>query len=200
MALRQILLEGDPALLKKSRKVTNFDERLHILIDDMRETLMLAEGLGLAAPQVGVLRSVVLVVDINKEDLTPEEQIVELINPEIVEVEGRVTGPEGCLSMPDLTGIVMRPAKVKVKAFDRFGKQFEIEGTGITARALCHETDHLDGTLFTDLATRVFDLKDDRQVEAYNRYMEEKNAKEKAQRQEAGQDGAGRENADKANN
>lgn len=172
MAIRQILREGDPTLLKTSRKVTDFNNRLHTLLDDMRDTLLRAEGLGLAAPQVGVLRNVVIVMDINKEGYTPEKQIIELVNPEIIKVEGRLNGAEGCLSMPGLMGIVMRPTRVRVRAFDRYGKQFEVEGTGLTARAFCHETDHLEGILFTSLATRVFDMEDDKQVDAFNKYIQ----------------------------
>lgn len=155
MALRNILHDDDPLLRKKSRPVTDFNERLHILLDDMRETLLKANGVGLAAPQVGVLRRAVLVMDTNREDLTPEEQIIELINPEIVAASGEQEGPEGCLSIPGVYGIVKRPEIVKVKAFDRDGNPFEVWGTGLTARAFCHEIDHLNGVLFTSLAERI---------------------------------------------
>ena len=157
MALRNIREEGDALLLKKSRPVTDFDRRLHILIDDMRETLINADGVGLAAPQVGVLRRLVLVMDTSKEELTPEEQIIELINPEIIKTSGSQEGPEGCLSFPEEYGIVRRPAKVKVKAQDRNGNFFEVTGEGLTARCFCHETDHLDGIVFTELAERMLD-------------------------------------------
>ncbi len=109
MALRNIREEGDALLLKKSRPVTDFDRRLHILIDDMRETLINADGVGLAAPQVGVLRRLVLVMDTSKEELTPEEQIIELINPEIIKTSGSQEGPEGCLAVPGVYGLVKRP-------------------------------------------------------------------------------------------
>lgn len=155
MALRNILKDGDPTLRKKSRMVTDYNSRLHMIIDDMRETLMSANGVGLAAPQVGILRRVVLVMDTNKEELTPEEQIIELINPEIIAAEGEQEGPEGCLSLPGVWGVVARPEKVTVRAYDRNGNAFEVSGTGLTARAFCHEIDHLEGTVFTDLASRI---------------------------------------------
>lgn len=155
MALRNILHEGDQTLNKKSRPVTEFNERLHELIDDMRETLLHADGVGLAAPQVGILRRVVLVADTEKEDVTPEEQIIELVNPEITAASGEQTGPEGCLSIPGVYGIVQRPDLVKVKAQDRFGNPFEVWGTALTARAFCHEIDHLNGILFRSLASEI---------------------------------------------
>lgn len=156
MALRNIIKEGDPILLKKSRPVTAFNERLHILIDDMRETLLNAEGIGLAAPQVGVLRRVVLVRDVSRQDRPPREQIIELVNPEIVTQEGQQSGGEGCLSLPGIMGIVKRPMYVRVKAQDRYGGQFEVRGEGLIARAFCHELDHLEGQLFTRLAEELF--------------------------------------------
>jgi len=155
MALRNILKEDDPALKKKSRDVTDFNKRLHILLDDMRETVLEANGLGLAAPQVGVLRKAILIVDLDIESEIPEEQIIELINPEIFCEEGEQTGSEGCLSVPGVYGIVTRPDLVRVRAQDRFGKTFEMEGTGLTARAICHEADHLDGVIFTSIAERL---------------------------------------------
>jgi peptide deformylase len=124
------------------------------LLDDMRETLLHTNGVGLAAPQVGVLRRVVLVLDINREDKEPEEQIIELVNPEIIASSGEQTGPEGCLSVPEVYGLVERPDLVKVRARDRYGKEFEVWGTGLTARAFCHELDHLNGVMFTDLVER----------------------------------------------
>jgi peptide deformylase len=155
MALRNILEDGEPTLRKKSRAVADFNPRLHQLLDDMRETLLHANGVGLAAPQVGVLRRAVLVLDTNLEGREPEEQIIELINPEIAASSGEQTGPEGCLSVPEVYGLVERPDLVKIRAQDRYGKTFEAWGKGLTARAFCHEIDHLNGVLFTDLAQRI---------------------------------------------
>jgi peptide deformylase len=157
MALRNILTKEEPRLRKKSRAVTEFNSRLWQLIDDMRETLLSADGVGLAAPQVGVLRRVVLVMDINMEGKTPEEQIIELVNPKIIETSGTQEGAEGCLSVPGEYGIVTRPENVTVKAQDRFGNEFTVSGYGMTARCFCHECDHLDGKLFIDIATRMLD-------------------------------------------
>ena len=154
MALRNVLTEENDALYKTSRVVTKFDERLHILLDDMAETLMHANGVGLAAPQVGVLRRAVLVLETN----VPEEEepyIIELINPEIVMAEGEQRGSEGCLSVPDRFGLVVRPNKVIVHAQDRNGKPFEVTGEGLTARCFCHEIDHLNGILFPQIAERM---------------------------------------------
>lgn len=154
MALRTIVTEGDSVLHKHCRPVTSFDGRLHELIDDMRETLLEADGVGLAAPQVGVLRRVVLVLETNVPE-GGEPYIIELVNPEIIACEGGQTGPEGCLSVPGRFGLVTRPMTVTVRAQDRDGKAFELSGTGITARAFCHEVDHLDGIMFTELASRM---------------------------------------------
>lgn len=156
MAQRNILQEGDPTLTKKSRLVTVFDDRLHTLIDDMRETLVKAEGLGLAAPQVGVLRRVVVVADINRD--SGKTRIIELVNPEIIESEGEQVGAEGCLSIPGFMGIVKRPIRAKLRARNRHGKSFEIEGTGLTARAFFHEIDHLNGVLFPSVAEKVLGM------------------------------------------
>jgi len=147
MALRKIVMDGDPILKKRTREVTAFDSRLHSLIDDMRETLAEAAGLGLAAPQVGVMRRVAIVVD-------DEENMIEIINPEIISAEDETDGAEGCLSFPDIWGVVQRPYKVTVRAQDRFGKFFEVSGEAITARAFCHEIDHLNGVVFTELVLR----------------------------------------------
>lgn len=155
MAIRNILHEGDPTLNKKSRIVNEYNQRLHELLDDMRETMLSSEGVGLAAPQVGILRRIVLVADTNQEGLSPEEQIIELINPVIVSAEGEQEGPEGCLSLPGIYGIVKRPEKVTVRAFDRNGNEFEVSGEMLTARAFCHEIDHLEGHLFTEFAERI---------------------------------------------
>jgi len=155
LATRNILTEGDRGLTKKSRAVTDFNNRLHVLLDDMRETLIEADGLGLAAPQVGVLRRAVLIVDTGIETEFIDDQIIELINPTILSCNDEQTGSEGCLSMPGVYGIVTRPDTVKIKADDRYGNTFEYEGTGITARAICHEIDHLEGVLFASRAERL---------------------------------------------
>ncbi len=142
MAIRNIIKDGDPILRKKSRQVEKINERILTLLDDMAETMYEAEGVGLAAPQIGVLRRVV-VIDIG-------EGLIELINPEIIAAEGENVEPEGCLSIPGVTGNVRRPKWVKVKALNRSGEEIEIEGRDLLARALCHEIDHLEGILFTD--------------------------------------------------
>jgi peptide deformylase len=152
MGLRNIVKKGDPSLLKKSREVTNFDARLAALLDDMRETLLQANGLGLAAPQVGVLRRVCLVI----ETTTDHEEIIELINPVIIESEGEQTDREGCLSLPGVWGIVKRPERVKVAAQDRNGNWFERDFTELGAQCTCHENDHLDGHVFTEIVEEFF--------------------------------------------
>ena len=149
MALRTIVTEGDSVLHKRCRPVTNFDGRLHQLIDDMRETLEQADGVGLAAPQVGVLRRVVLVLETNVPE-GEDPYIIELINPEIIKTEGEQTGLEGCLSVPGKYGIVTRPMIVRVRAQDRYGATFEVEDEELTARCFCHEIEHLDGHLYTE--------------------------------------------------
>lgn len=154
MATRNIITKEDPSLYKHCRAVTDFGPRLHQLLDDMKETLAEAHGAGLAAPQVGVLRRAVIVLETNVPE-DEEEYFIELVNPEIVEVSGEQRGPEGCLSVPGEYGIVTRPMEVRVRAQDRFGTAFEVSGEGLTARAFCHETDHLEGVVFTDLAERM---------------------------------------------
>ena len=154
MALRNILTKEEPILYKHCRPVTAFNERLHQLLDDMAETLKQANGVGLAAPQVGVLRRAVLVIETNVPE-DQEEYIIELINPEIIEHSGVQRGAEGCLSVPGEYGLVERPMHVKVRAQDRFGEWFEVEGTGLTARCFCHEIDHLDGVVFTSRCERM---------------------------------------------
>ncbi|MGN0700830.1 MAG: peptide deformylase [Oscillospiraceae bacterium] len=144
MALRQIVKIGDDVLRKKSRPITDFNQKLHTLLDDMKETLAKAEGAGLAAPQVGMLRRVVVI------DVRDNHGVIELVNPEIVAAEGVQCGTEGCLSLPGEFRDIERPARVTVKAQDRFGKEFTITGEGMLARAFCHEIDHLDGVLFID--------------------------------------------------
>ena len=147
MALRKILTDKDPALHKVCKPVENFDSKLHRLLDDMRETLIESGGVGLAAPQVGILRRVVL-VDNGKK-------ILELINPTLLETDGEQKGPEGCLSVPDKYGLVKRPYYAKVRAQDRNGKWFEADGEELTARCFCHELDHLDGIIYTQVMERL---------------------------------------------
>ena len=165
MALRNIVERGDPCLEKHCRPVSDFNKKLHTLLDDMAETLIKSNGVGLAAPQVGVLRRAVLVLETNVGE-DGEEYIIELINPEILETGGEQSGPEGCLSVPGVFGYVTRPDYVKVRAQDRDGKWFEYEGEGLTARAFCHEIDHLDGRLFIDLADHIMS---DEEMEEYYR-------------------------------
>lgn len=154
MALRNIVEKGDSCLEKRCRPVTDFNARLHSLLDDMRETLIKSGGVGLAAPQVGVLRRAVLVLETNVENVE-DEYIIELINPEIIAADGEQSGPEGCLSVPGVFGWVTRPDHVRVKAQDRNGNWFEVEGAGLTGRCFCHELDHLDGKLFTQVADHI---------------------------------------------
>ena len=163
MALRTIVKEGDPVLTKHCRPVTSFDERLHTLLDDMTETLLDAGGVGLAGPQVGVLRRVV-VIDLD------EDGMLELINPEIIEQSGEQDGMEGYLSVPGRWGMVKRPNVVKVKAQDRNGDWFEAEGEALIARCFCHELEHLDGHLFTEKAYRFLTPEE---VEAMGRAEED---------------------------
>lgn len=146
MGLRKILTDKDPALHKTCREVVNFDWRLHKLLDDMKETLAEANGVGLAAPQVGILRRVVIV--------DTGEEILELVNPSLLETSGEQTGPEGCLSVPGKYGLVKRPNVAKVRAQDRDGNWFEVEGEELIARCFCHELDHLDGILYTEVMDR----------------------------------------------
>ena len=146
MGLRKILTDKDPALHKVCKPVTSFDAKLHKLLDDMAETLAEANGVGLAAPQVGILRRVVI-VDVGDE-------IVELINPTMLETDGEQLGAEGCLSVPGKYGLVKRPYYAKVRAQDRNGEWFEVEGEEIIARCFCHELDHLDGIVYTEVMDR----------------------------------------------
>ncbi len=143
MALREVRIQGDPVLEKVCRPVEKLTDRLETLIDDMLETMYNENGVGLAAPQVGVLRRIV-VIDVGEGPLV-------LINPEIVEQDGEQTGSEGCLSLPGKAGIVTRPNHVVVKALDRKMQPIQLEGTELLARAFCHEIDHLDGHMYTEL-------------------------------------------------
>ena len=146
MGLRKILTDKEPALHKTCKPVVSFDSKLHKLLDDMRETLIDSNGVGLAAPQVGILRRVVLV--------DTGDEILELINPTMVETDGEQVGPEGCLSVPGRYGLVKRPYYAKVRAQDRDGNWYEAEGEELIARCFCHELDHLDGIIYTEVMER----------------------------------------------
>lgn len=149
MAIRNVVKEGDNVLRKTGKPVTEFNSRLHTLLDDMAETMYATNGVGLAGNQVGVLRRVV-VIDIG-------EGLIELVNPEIIEKKGNQEEVEGCLSCPGQYGITKRPMYVKVKALDRNGQEKSYEGEGLLARAFCHEIDHLDGILYKDKVIRMLD-------------------------------------------
>lgn len=144
MAVREILQFGDELLRKRCSEVASFDEELWTLLDDMYETMTEANGVGIAAPQVGVLKRVVVI------DVDDDNGRIELVNPVITSMRGKQLEAEGCLSFPGRSGIVKRPAKVRVKAQNRYGKPFEIRGTELLARAFCHEIDHLNGILYED--------------------------------------------------
>ena len=163
MAIRKIVLQGDEILTKVCKPVTKFDQKLGDLLDDMKDTLRQANGAGLAAPQVGILRRVVVVA-------SDEDEILELVNPEIIYTAGEQTGPEGCLSVPGKFGMVTRPNIVRVRAQDRFGEWFEAEGEELTARAFCHELEHLDGHLYVE---HIDHFLTDEELEAYLESEEE---------------------------
>ena len=165
MAIRKIVTEGDDLLTKKCRPVTDFNRRLHQLLDDMIDTLEESGGAGLAAPQVGILRRAVVVIAGEGE----EDGYLELVNPEIIFSEGEQTGPEGCLSVPGKWGMVTRPSHVRVRAQDRYGEWFEAEGEDLIARCFCHELDHLDGHLYVE---RIDRFMTDEEVEAFYQKQE----------------------------
>lgn len=169
MAIRTIVKDGDPILKKVCRPVTEFNEKLEILLDDMADTLFDAQGLGLAGPQVGIMRRVCIVLDqyLDEEDNEVDE-IIELVNPEILEREGEVTIFEGCLSFPGRNGAITRPQYVKAKAQDRYGNEFIIEAEDILARAICHECDHLDGITIMDHATKFYEDLTKEEIKALN--------------------------------
>lgn len=166
MALRRIVLQGEDCLTKVCRPVTDFDNRLHILLNDMADTLLDSGGVGLAAPQVGILRRVCVVQNEN-------EEIIELINPEIVYTQGEQTGLEGCLSVPGKFGVVTRPEVVRVQAQDRDGNFFEVEDSDLTARCFCHEIEHLDGHLFVEHTDHLLT---EEELQEYIRRQEEDEA------------------------
>ena len=150
MALRNIRLEGDPILRKKSRPVEGITDRIKILLDDMVETMNHADGVGLAAPQVGVLRRAV-VIDVG-------EGPIKMINPKFIETEGKYVDIEGCLSVPNKAGTVERPERVKIKYLNENWEENILEGTGLLAKAICHELDHLEGILYTDKVIEYVDI------------------------------------------
>ena len=150
MAIRQIVLEGDDVLRKKCRPVTDFNQRLWTMLDDMAETMYKADGVGIAAPQVGILKRLVC-IDVG-------DGLLELINPEIVSCEGSEKDVEGCLSVPGRYGYVVRPQKVTVTALNRYGEKITINGEGMLKKALCHEIDHLDGIVFVDKVTQYIEV------------------------------------------
>lgn len=154
MALRKIILEGDDVLRKTGKEVTVFDDKCRTLLDDMRDTMVAANGIGLAAPQVGVLKRIFVI------DLHDQKGYIEFINPEFLEKEGEQVSCEACLSIPGFEGEVIRPANVRLRAMDRFGKEFIYEGKELAAICVSHEYDHLDGILFRD---RVIHHESDRQ-------------------------------------
>lgn len=151
MALRNILKDGDETLNKISKEVTAFDEKLHKLLDDMRETMIHYNGVGIAAVQVGILKRAILILD-------ADENIIELINPKIIKTEENYNDIEGCLSVPGIFGKVDRPLITTVSAMDRYGKEFIITGKELTSRALCHEIEHLDGHLFKEKVTEYVEV------------------------------------------
>ena len=145
MAVKEILKIGNDTLRKTSHPVEKFNLRLWLLLRDIADTMYKAEGVGLAGPQIGILRRVVVI------DVQDDHGLIELVNPEIIAAEGEQGGPEGCLSVPGRQGFVYRPQKVTVRAQDRHGKVFELTGEDLLARALCHEIDHLDGKMYVDI-------------------------------------------------
>ncbi len=153
MAIRQLRYDGDPLLRKKSREVEKIDDRIKELLDDMLETMYHEEGVGLAAPQVGILRRVIVIDDGNGP--------IKMINPEIIEKDGEVSGVEGCLSVPNRNGYVNRPYTIKVKYQDENGKNMSMEARGLLARIICHEVDHLDGILYIDKMTEEIFLEEE---------------------------------------
>jgi len=159
MALRKIVLEGDEILRKRCREVSEVDDRIRMILDDMLETMRDQNGIGIAAPQVGIMKRMMIVA-------TEEDEVIELINPEIVEASGSQIGEEGCLSVPGYVGTVERPEYIKIKGLDRCGKEVVYEGTQLKAIALSHELDHLEGILYVDKATDIHESAAEDTVEA----------------------------------
>ncbi len=154
MAIRIIVKDPDPVLREKAIQVTKFNANLHKLLRDMAETMYDAQGLGLAAPQIGIQKRVIIM------DCGNEQGLIELVNPKVISVNGEQLGPEGCLSIPGIRGDVLRPLHVTLQGQDRFGESFTIEGSELLARCMMHEVDHLNGILFTDFAERIYAIDD----------------------------------------
>lgn len=160
MAIREIIKDPDPILYKKCHTVTKFDRKLASILDDMAQTMLAANGVGLAGPQIGFMRRVCVVLDTLDND-----KIIEMVNPEVIETEGEQTGSEGCLSFPDKFGMVTRPKIVTVRAQDRNGEWFTIKSHDLTARAFLHEIDHLDGHVFTEKVTEYITFDEEEEQE-----------------------------------
>ncbi len=160
MAVREIIKDPDPILYKKCHTVTKFDRKLASILEDMAQTMLAANGVGLAGPQIGFMRRVCVVLDTLDND-----KIIEMVNPEVVETEGEQTGSEGCLSFPDKFGMVTRPRIVTVRAQDRNGEWFTVKSHDLTARAFLHEIDHLDGHVFTEKVTEYITFDDEDEEE-----------------------------------
>lgn len=167
--IREIVEKGDAILTKHCHPVTRFDRKLARLLDDLNETLLDSGGVGLAAPQIGICRRAVVV-------LNAEEQVIELVNPEIISTSGEQTGMEGCLSLPGKFGQVTRPMVVRVRAQDRSGNWFEVEDEGLTARCFCHELDHLDGHMFDERCDRLYTSEELEQMEKQEQQTEKEGA------------------------
>lgn len=150
MAIKIIVKDPDPVLREKCKPVSKINSNIHKLLNDMADTMYDAQGVGLAAPQIGILKRVIVM------DVGDEKGLIELINPEVIETEGEQFGPEGCLSIPGMNGDVRRAARVVVKGLDRNGNEIVVEGTELLARCILHEVDHLNGVLYTDLADKVY--------------------------------------------
>ena len=179
MAIRRIVIQGDDRLGKRCRPVTDFNKRLHDLLDDMKETLAEAQGAGLAAPQVGVLRRAVVIAG-------DGDDMLELVNPEILEQSGQQTSPEGCLSVPGKWGMVTRPNFVRIRAQDRYGEWFEAEGEELMARCFCHELEHLDGHMYDEHVDRLYTSEEMDAILSEEQEPEEENSSRKHARRRVG--------------
>ena len=169
MALRRVVMATEPSMKKKSREVEKFDDKLWVLLDDMQQTMDQFEGVGLAAPQVGILRRVIVVEDDDKR--------IELVNPVVTSFRGKQREIEGCLSSPGEWGYVTRPEEIRVSAFNRYGKRFTMDAEGVCAITICHEIDHLNGILFTEIADEMVD--DEEELEKAKRARNRKRRRRK---------------------